>query len=190
MKIAQLFILILAFFVIKPAKAGLLLEPVVGYSSISKFKIGVPDSSTEQGSGPSYGGRIGYQNLGFQLGLDFLRSSYEMEDKDFKDDLVSNEYAGFVGFEFPILFRVYVGYIFAANAETKADDGLGTIEANKFTDGTGMKLGVGFTGLPFIDINLEYRKLTFGEYKAGGVKANVDTDVNTYMISLSLPLVL
>jgi hypothetical protein len=188
MKIAQLFILILAFFIITPAKAGLLLEPVLGYS-FSKFETDQAGSSEEKANGPSLGGRVGYQNLGFQLGIDYLRSNLNVDDNNYKEDLVVNEFAGFIGFEFPVLLRVYAGYIFSANGETEADFGAGKQDL-KFTDGTGMKLGVGFTGLPFIDINLEYRKGTFGEYKLGNTKQDIDTNYSAYMLSLSLPFVL
>src|SRR5690606_12288700 len=105
------------------------------------------------GNGGAYGGRLGYQNLGFQLAIDYLNSTIDMGDDDIKSDLKTSEWAAFVGFEFPILFRVYAGYIFSANGET--EDANGELDLNK---GSGTKVGVGFTGLPFIDINFEYRK--------------------------------
>ena len=48
------------------SKAALLIEPVVGYNFGSKFTIG-EGSDTDSysgGSGPSFGGRLGYQQLG------------------------------------------------------------------------------------------------------------------------------
>lgn len=188
MKIAQLFIMILAFLVITPAKAGLLLEPVLGYS-MGKFEIDGADTSEEKTNGVSMGGRLGYQNLGFQLGIDYLRSSLNVDDNDFKEDLVTSEWALFAGFEFPILLRVYAGYIFSATGESETDTGSGR-EDLKFSDGTGMKLGVGFTGLPFVDINVEYRKGTYGEDKIGATKSERDTDFSAVMIGVSLPFVI
>ncbi len=190
MKFAQLFILILAFLVIKPAQAGLLLEPVLGYS-LSKFEIDQAGSSEEKANGPSVGGRIGYQNLGFQLGLDYLRSNLSVDDNDYKEDLVTSEFAGFVGFEFPILLRVYAGYIFMASAESDIDRGLGAGKQSfELNDGKGMKLGVGFTVLPFLDINVEYRKGTYSELKIGSTKTDVDTDFSAVMVGVSLPFVI
>lgn len=183
MKFAQLFVLVLAFFMVKPAQAGLLLEPVLGYS-FGSFDI--ENGSKEDFKGPALGGRVGYQNLGFQLGIDYLRSNLDVDDKNFKDDLVVSEWAGFVGFEFPVLLRVYAGYIFSAEGETKVT---GNTKV-KLTDGTGTKFGVGFTGLPFIDINLEYRRGTFTEFKSGSMKSSIDTDYQAYMIGISLPFVL
>lgn len=186
MKVLQLFILVLAFLIIKPANAGLLVEPIVGFSN-SKFETDTPGSSEEKGTGLSYGGRLGYQNLGFQLGLDYLHSNINVDDDNYSP-VQASEWGGFVGFEFPVLLRVYAGYIFSATGESELKVA-GTKNDLEFTDGSGMKVGVGFTGLPFVDINVEYRKGTFGEYKLGGTKQDVDTDYSAYMISLSLPLV-
>lgn len=184
MKMIQFGVLALSLLFIKPANAGLLIEPVLGYS-FKSFEVDAPDSSQEKGSGVSYGGRLGYQNLGFQLGLDYLKSSISLTDNDFKEDLSTSEWAAFAGFEFPILLRVYAGYIFSANAETEVAGGTKL----KLQDGTGMKLGVGFTGLPFVDINFEYRKGTYTKIKMGS-SADVDTDFNAFMVGVSLPFVL
>ncbi len=190
MKFAQLFILVLAFLVIKPAQAGLLLEPVLGYS-MAKFETDSPGSSEDKATGPSVGGRIGYQNLGFQLGLDYLRSNLNVDDNNFKEDLVTNEFAGFIGFEFPILVRVYAAYIFAATAEADVDLGLGAgKQSYELSDGNGMKLGVGFTVLPFLDINVEYRKGTYSEIKVGSLKSDDETDFSAVMVGVSLPFVI
>jgi hypothetical protein len=188
MKIAQLFILILAFLIINPVQAGLLVEPVLGYS-FSKFEVDAPTFDEEKAVGPSLGGRLGYQKLGFQLGLDYLHSNLSVDDNDFKEDLKTNEFAAFAGFEFPILLRVYAGYIFSANGTSNVKVA-GTNKSLKLDEGTGMKVGVGFTGLPFVDINFEYRKGTFGEYKVGGVKGSGDTDFSAFMVGVSLPFVL
>lgn len=185
MKIAQLFILILAFLVIKPASAGLLVEPVLGYN----FGKVEGDDLDDSANGPAFGGRIGYQNLGFQLGLDYLRSSLDIDNKIFKENASISEFAGFVGFEFPILLRVYAGYIFSATGEVEADLGMGKKDL-EFKDGSGTKFGVGFTGLPFVDINFEYRKGTFGEWKYGSTKGDGDVDYSSFMVGVSLPFVL
>lgn len=161
-----------------PVKASLLVEPVLGFNLGTDLDIENQDYS---GSGAAFGGRLGYQQLGFQLGVDYLRSSIDLDDNDFDKDVTMSEWAGFVGFEFPILLRVYAGYIFSSQGESKSD---GT--TTKFNDGTGTKLGVGFTGLPFVDINFEYRKVKFDEFKAGPIKT--DADYQTYMVSLSVPL--
>lgn len=187
MKIAQLFILILAFLIIHPTHAGLLIEPVAGYS-FTKFEIDTQNSE-DKANGSSIGGRLGYQNFGFQIGLDYLRSNLSIDDNKYKTDFVANEFAGFVGFEFPILLRVYAGYIFAATGETEADFGAGK-QKIEVSNGSGMKVGVGFTALPFLDINVEYRKGTYTELKTGNTKFDTNTDFNALMVGVSLPFVL
>lgn len=182
MKFAQLFILVLAFLMITPAKAGILIEPLVGFNANSKIDI-EDGADASGGMGLGYGGRLGYQNYGFQLGVDYLKSSIDMDDKNFDKNVDMSEWAGFVGFKFPILVKVYAGYIFSATGETK--NGVGAKQ--EFNDGTGMKLGVGTTLLPFLDLNFEYRSGTFSELKTAGVKADKDTDYSAYMLSVSLP---
>jgi len=185
MKFAQLFILVLAFLVIKPANAGLLIEPLVGFS---KGELTTTSDGTTKDkwdfTGMSYGGRLGYQQLGFQLGLDYLNLSNNMD----KNDWVSynaSEWAGFVGFEFPVLLRVYAGYIFSATGDGEYQNA-----KVDFIEGTGTKFGIGFMGLPFVDINLEYRSVSYGDAKVSGTKLGFEQTYDAYMLSFSLPFVL
>ena len=157
------------------ARADLLIEPLVGYS-YGRFTTEIPGEDDATAKGPSYGGRLGYSNLGFQLGVDYLNSTLDLADTS--DNLKASEWAGFIGFKFPILLRAYAGYIFSGTGE------LGNMDLSK---GTGPKFGLGFTGLPFININLEYRKISYDKVKVGSVTLDNDTGYNAYMISLSLP---
>ncbi len=157
------------------ARADLLIEPLVGYS-FGKFTTDAAGYDDATINGTSYGGRLGYSNLGFQLGVDYLNSN--MNVKDDNDDLKASEWAGFVGFKFPILLRVYAGYIFSGTASQ------GNLDFDK---GTGAKFGIGFTGLPFVNINLEYRKISYDETKVGSLELNSDFGYNAYMLSISLP---
>ncbi len=165
---------------ISSANAGVLIEPVIGYNLKFDFK---DDSGTEKGMGTSFGGRLGYQNLGLQLGLDYLKSSIKMDDDAYEENVSMGEWAAFVGYEFPVLLRVYAGYIFSATAETES--GGSKVE---FSEGSGSKLGVGFTGLPFVVVNFEYRTGNFEEGKSGGLTGDADLDYKAYMLSLSLPI--
>lgn len=162
------------------AQAGLLVEPIIGLNVNHKLE---PKSDSYSGLGGAYGGRLGFQNYGFQLGLDYLASSTDLDDKDFKNNFKSQDWAAFVGFEFPILVRVYAGYIFSATGDVNLTGG----GKAKMTDGTGTKIGVGFTGLPFLDINVEYRRGSYDSVKVGGVKTG-SADFSATMLSVSLPL--
>ena len=165
------------------SQAALLLEPLVGYS-VGKLN-GEYDPGTadfdESLKGTSYGGRVGYQNLGFQLGLDYLASNMEADDMDFK----TSEFGGFVGFEFPVLVRVYAGYVFSGTGDLEQDIGRDL----NLKGGTGPKIGVGFTLLPFLDVNLEYRRISYDE-KDLGLGVTLDADYSATMLSFSLPFTL
>ena len=174
---------VLLIAVSQKANASILIEPVVGYTLSSNLVTDQIADSDTSGSGLSYGGRVGWQNLGLQVGLDYLSSSIDLDDNDIKDPLSMSEFAAFVGYEFPLFLRAYVGYIFSATGETKADDGTKL----EFSEGSGMKAGVGFSLLALLDVNLEYRKGTFGELAFNGTDTGYDTDYSAYMLSFSLP---
>jgi hypothetical protein len=166
------------------SQAGLLVEPVVGYTLNNKFESEYTTVDGVSGTGPSIGGRLGYQNMGFQLGVDYLRSALTIDEPGLDDSVSMTEWAGFVGLKLPILLRVYLGYILSANAEGETSAG----SKLEFSKGSGVKVGVGFTGLPFININLEYRKGTFDEFKIAGIKSDTEIDYSAVMLGVSLPL--
>jgi hypothetical protein len=174
-KISQLGLMLALFFTLSnSAQASLLVEPLVGYNINGKA------GDASRGSGTSYGGRLGYQNMGFQLGLDYLSSSLDYSRDSFSsDNLETSEWGFFVGYKFPILLRVYAAYIFSATGEA------GAVEVSK---GTGTKVGVGFTGLPFVNVNVEYRSGNWDQIKVNGVTQTGDADFSALLLSLSLPI--
>jgi hypothetical protein len=170
------------------SQAALLIEPVVGYSfGKSNADLEVPsdpaqnDSASESARGTSYGGRLGYQNFGFQLGVDYLASNMKIDGDAFK----TSEFGGFVGYEFPILLRVYAGYIFSGTGTLSGDD-----DDIKLKGGTGPKVGVGFTLLPFLDFNIEYRSIKYEEKEFESGAALLNLDYNAIMVGFSLPFTL
>lgn len=184
-QLAQLGLLLaLTFTLVPKANAGILLEPVVGFNVASKVEVEDLESYSG-GGGLGYGGRVGYQNLGFQLGLDYLNSSIDMGDDDFDKNVDTSEWAAFVGFEFPVLLRVYAGYIFSATGKTEYNNS--DLELSK---GSGMKVGAGLTVLPFLDINLEYRKGSFDEAELGGTEIDNKVDYSSVFLGVSLPFVI
>lgn len=152
------------------SQAGLLVEPVLGLNFSTETDTREKDYSS--GDGVGYGGRLGYQSGPLQVGLDYLNSTIKMSSGDFNRDITEQEYGAFVGFEFPILVRIYGTYIFSTVGDTKINE-----KSENLNGGTGYKLGVGFTLLPLLDINLDYRQISF----------NDSFDVDTMMLSLSMP---
>ena len=79
---------------------------------------------------------------------------------------------------------MYAGFVFSGTGEDVSDSTTTDIKG-----GTGPKIGVGLTLLPFLDFNVEYRSITYKEEDLGsGVNRNVD--YNAVMVGFSLPFVL
>ncbi len=183
------------------AKAELFIEPVGAFNF---GKLGA-EKSTITGTG--WGGRLGYYNTGFHFGVDYLSSTFSVIDKskdgddDNNDDdvldvdegekmsdakLHMTEYAAFVGLKLPAFFRFYAGYIFSAEGDIPKIN-------YKFSSGRGTKYGISFTGIPFLNINFEYRNIQFGDVSDGGdestedQKARIGNSFEAYAVTLSLP---
>lgn len=149
--IAKLMTLILPLGLLSgAAHADLLLEPYVGYMPMGK--IHYTGASEETLSGVIYGARVGYSNmLGLQLGVDYSTGALKDSDSPTTEYTPSN-LAAFVGWDFPILLRVWAGLGLSSKFEAVNSGQTWTIE-----DGAKyMKVGVGFTPLPLISLNLEY----------------------------------
>lgn len=157
------------------SQADIMIEPYLGY------EMGTFGGGTEgKLDGTQMGLRLAYATpVMLWLGVDGTTTV----SATFKPEVGANEgskrtslYA-VAGVDLPILLRGWVGYGFSN--ELKGD------ESDKLT-GTSMKVGVGFTGLPFVSLNLEYLKETFNE--VGGLSLPEDITNDAYVLSVSLPL--
>ena len=155
--------------------AGLVVEPYLGAGSVAqKFTVSgldLADPDTETSS--VVGARLGYSFLLLSAGID-----YEMQTVD---DVNMTNMAAFVGVDFPILVRAWAKYYVSSSFDV---DGASDFE---FKDG--YAVGVGFTGLPFVSLNLELQNLNYSYTKT---EATVDYDVDhslaATVLSVSLPL--
>ena len=184
-----------AFFTASSANAGLLLEPYLGYivsgGGDAKFSSGGSTWDLDY-SGLQLGGRLGFSKLGLMAGLDYSFGSHEVESTSgattFKDDVDRDQLGFFVGYQFPMMLRVWGTYFFNAASEgTQTGDHL--FENTDEFSGSGMALGVGYTGLPFLSINLEYRTFDYDEWKSNGVdQANFQKyETTEILLSVSAP---
>lgn len=175
------------------ANAGILIEPYVGFGIGSGEDGDTPKTEYDLNS-PFIGGRLGYQALGFMAGLDYtkgMESDFESKTSGTtsKVDGDQQTIGAFVGYNLPALLRVWVGYYFSHKIEVQSGSSVG----DEFKGG-GYGLGVGFTALPLLSINLEYRMHTLDEYKdastgsTSALNGNNEIDFNQIMISASLPL--
>ncbi len=183
------------------AHAGIMIEPYLGYefgTQSSKFKSSyLPSANTDLGaviSGTALGARLGYNFIGFWAALDYMVSSgtLKFDTSSLKDSDMTRSTLGITaGFDFPILLRAWAGYIVKDDTKLK---GTGT---ETTLSGGGYKLGIGYQGLPFVSLNLEYLVRNFNSHKGSaqdaGTGYNFDQAYNeykhnTYLLSISLPL--
>lgn len=150
------------------SQAGILVEPYVGYEM---GKTENPDGKLE---GTQAGLRLAWKSpVMLWLGVDgtFGVSGKAKPDNFPETDVTRTTIYAVAGVDLPILLRGWVGYGFSD--ELKFDSGT--------EKGTSTKIGVGFTGLPFVSLNLEYVTEKIDSN-------NLDLKNNAYVLSVSLPL--
>lgn len=159
---------------VNAAQADLLLEPYLGYT------MGTAEQGSDKWDSNNMvlGGRVGYSALVLQAGFDYsIASGAKFKGKDGVADIEGDgsQLYAFVGGDFPLL-RAWAGY--GMMNEFKVKDGA------KLT-GSAVKVGAGFTGLPFLSINAEYIMATFDKSDGNSLSDNLKN--NTLMLSVSAP---
>lgn len=155
------------------AQAGIHVEPFLGYSLSGDWKAG--STSTDYSGGPHLGARLGYGMLGFFIAGEYEQGSMTL-DSNPELDIDQTNLGLALGYEFPILLRVYGTYVFDAKAEANSSE----------YKGTGLKLGVGYTGLPFLAINFEMSSASYDELNGNSLTTERETEY--YTINVSIPL--
>jgi hypothetical protein len=148
------------------AHAGVFIEPFLGYAISGKEDEGGSDDI----KGMDLGARLGATFAMFSLGVEYAAGSYE-EDKSGGNDFDTTDIGVTFAFDFPILLRLYATYF--ADSEVKGD--------NLTVEGSGgYRVGIGYTGLPFVNINVEMVKRI--------VDDPGDYEFTTTQLGLSVPL--
>lgn len=153
------------------AQAGIMIEPYLGY------EMGTTKNSNGKLDGAQYGLRLAYKApIFFWGGLDATMGNLTSKpDGGSNSDLKRTTIYGVLGVDFPILLRAWVGY--GASNQLKGDSA-------KMT-GSAYKVGVGFTGLPFVSVNFEYMNEKHDDMDGSKIDPAFQND--TYIVSLSLP---
>lgn len=173
-------LLILAFsiFGTASAHAGILFEPYLGYEFGKIKQTGSEDIDVK---GPNFGARLGYQTFGFRIGADYMMSIQDAKQGSRPTtDYDTKDLGVFVGYEFPVVLQVYANYFISSKADLDPDT------YTKEFSGDGVRLGAGWTGLPFVVINLEYIMRTYKKY--GDTKLAEQIKASTVALTVSLPL--
>jgi len=189
MKIKQTLVALFAL-VSLSANAGFLVEPYLGYKVGSGDQGGVTPIDYTL-NGPSLGGRLGYQFLGLMGGVDYSFGSIDLEaavtvagvETKSTSSQDQKDLGVFLGYDFPILLRAWATYYLSSKLTQSNDDE---------NSGGGYGLGVGFTGLPFVSLNVEYRALSYDEFfnsSTGQTSTRANKIENKEILfSVSLPL--
>ncbi|MES2857126.1 MAG: hypothetical protein V4692_14755 [Bdellovibrionota bacterium] len=169
----------LCMLVANQAKAALLIEPYVGYGMGKAEGILMTNISSYNDSyvttATMFGGRVG-----IAIPLLFVAADYSMMTGTAKNGVLSYNISGttigaIAGVSIPFL-RVWAGYNFSK-----------TFKEITEAKGKGLRAGIGFTGLPFISINLEYMTTTY-EKSSLQTAATGDANDSFALLSISLPM--
>ncbi|WP_415061616.1 outer membrane beta-barrel protein [Bdellovibrio sp.] len=177
-KLLAVFALVLGFTSV--SQAGLLLEPYIGYEMGTAKSDSGGDGKTEA---VNVGGRIAYTlPVMFWLGVDANvgTSGKYKPDTGTDVDTKRTSLSAVVGMDFPILLRAWLAYGFVN--EIKFDDAF-----DSKVKGSNVKVGVGFTGLPFVSLNVEYIKDDFKDVDTNLGSGTTDLKHDSVMLSVSLP---
>ncbi len=167
------FLLTALFLAAPSAQAGVYIEPYLGYLT-GKTK----GSESTDHAGPNFGARLGYSMLGLAFGAEYETAKLKLDSTP-KSDITPTNIGAFVSYTFPILVRAYASYF--PSAKAKLEVGTSSFEF----EGSAMKVGVGYTGLPFVVINFEMQTTSFD--KLEGLSLSEDTKVTSYGVNVSLP---
>lgn len=154
--------------------ADILIEPYLGYET---GKTTDPDGKL---NGSHLGLRLAYKTpVMLWVGVDYtagISGQFEPDGAS-KEDAKRSTLSGVVGIDLPILLRAWVGV--GLTNDMKVDSGK--------LEGKNVKVGVGFTGLPFVSLNLEYIKDTWDKFDGNAIPTG-DAQNESVAFSVSLPL--
>ena len=181
--------------------AMIYVEPIIGYrlGSTSQDTTNTATNLMVNISGTSkgiiFGGRAGVKLLTFAGGIDYMlgtNSGSNAQISGTEGDHNFSQMGLFAKFAPPLFpFSFWVGYNLSSTLTIESSSG-----DNKF-EGSGFKLGLGFTTIPFLSINAEYSMNTYNKLNSTEFPFNVtssgvttkydDLLVNSLIISLSVP---
>lgn len=161
--------------------ANILIEPYFGMALNGSWEDGNSDGDYAS-AGSTYGARLGYQSMGLQLGVDWRNFSADLEvDGQDDSEYSHNPMYAFIGYEFPVLFRIYAQMAISGEGEVK--------DGNTYTGMDSTIIGLSYSGLPFIAINFEMVNYAWDEFETqGGATGDSELEASHYLLSLSLPI--
>ena len=190
-----LFLFFLLFMSVN-TQATFLVEPYAGYVVSGSGEATSSGTKVDYShSGAAFGARAGLKYLGVMGGVDYsMRSEFDLEAEttllgtaiSVKDKHEGKTMGVFVGYELPMMLRFWGSYLMDVTWEDTDGSDVGDE-----LSGSGYGLGIGFTALPLMSINLEYKMFEFDESKdaSAGTTASIASplEMNEILLSVSIP---
>lgn len=190
----RIFVIVSILLFVKMADAfgGYVVEPYVGL--VHGEYNSKHDSTKHQYDSFAFGSRIGYRYMGFDSGLDLTFSTPTMEQRQpVESDPSKTDYIGwgvgpYIGYQFPILLRVWGSYFLHNSFSARSGD------RNDSLSGNGYALGVGYqmSFIPKLDVfaNLEMRRLTVKKVEDDGNSSihHTENPITELLLSISVPI--
>ncbi|MBT4793206.1 MAG: hypothetical protein HON90_16660, partial [Halobacteriovoraceae bacterium] len=97
-------------------------------------------------------------------------------------DYTFTQLSFFVGYDFPMMLRVWGEYVFSMSGED--DDN----SSNKLIGGSGTVLGIGYKVVPFVSLNFEISNLATDEFENATSTTSNDISYTSYLLGISFPI--
>ena len=147
------------------AFAGIYFEPFVGYSVSGTAEqdttlLGVTTTAESKFGNLGYGAKLGFMANQFFIAGSYGMGSFDLEAEGTinTQDIDMTEMAALIGFSIPQLFKIWGGYVIQSSWEYQSGP-----SANSTLKGSGFFVGVGKQILPYLQLNVEYKMLSYDE---------------------------
>ncbi|MBY0383859.1 hypothetical protein K2X05_01760 [bacterium] len=155
--LTKIFFLVFVSFFYQLAFAGFHLEPYLGSSLIGQWKQG---NSKDDVMMRNFGFKLGYQApMGLQVGGDIQLGLGTYDNiSPFDTNAAAAAFGAYLGYQSEMGLRAYAHYLFTSALVFDTTN-------DPVYKGNGFKLGVGYSTLPWLAINVEYHIMTYDKYK-------------------------
>jgi hypothetical protein len=182
------------------ARAEIFVEPSLGYQigNYSATPVGSTSQLQASDNGLGIGLRAAYGFMGAFVGLDYDMSFTQLisTSSNYSNNTPAQHSTAYLsgGYAFPLLFRVFAGYGFSDTLSVNG--GSGSSAGGSTETGTAFKLGVSYSFLPLLSLNLTYishnftqlNSTTTGTLVSGGISIFYSQlSMSAFMLSASLP---
>ncbi len=176
-------------------KANILVEPYLGMAFFGEGDLRFDsEKDTLEYSGLFLGSRLGYEYLGLMLGADYGVSSFDLQNSKIsaiKDKVRRTDLGLVLGYKFPILLRIWAKWILQSTIEGNKNKTSEYFPKNATYEGSGQSFGIGWTGVPYLSFNFEYRFILYEDAKFNDINAtnyHDKLDLRDFFVSVSIPI--